>query len=244
MAIRILVNGAKGRMGQVTVNMLNQHAGFILAGEADHQDDLAQAIKQANADVVVDFTNPEAVYQNIKTIIASGARPVIGTTGLQREQIHELQTQCAQLKRGGIIAPNFSLGAVLMMKCASEIAGYFPQAEIIEMHHDGKIDSPSGTAIRAAEMLAENRGDSPAEKKPSRETLPGARGANLKGTPIHAIRLPGLLAHLQIIFGNTGETLTFRHDTIDRACFMPGVRLACEKVMGLEKLIYGLEGVL
>lgn len=244
MPIKILVNGSFGRMGQMTVKAINEHPNLELAGQTGREYDLRSAIKDSNAQVVVDFTHPDSVFNNLTTIIEAGAHPVIGTTGLTAEQIQTFQAQCEKLKLGGIIAPNFSLGAVLMMKYAKEIVKYLPHVEIIEMHHDNKVDSPSGTALYSAELMAGAMQAINQPAKPSRETIPGARGANHRGIPIHAVRLPGLLAHEQIIFGDTGETLTLRHDSIDRECFMPGVCLACERVVKLERLVYGLEEVL
>lgn len=244
MTLRILVNGAQGKMGQVTVKTFSSHPDFTLAGATDHQDNLAQEIKKTNAQIVVDFTNADSVLNNIQTIIDSGVHPVIGTTGLMKDQIAKLQEKCSALNLGGIIAPNFSLGAVLMMKQAEEVAKYFPHVEIIEMHHDGKLDSPSGTAIRSAEIISNSRKNAPEISKGIRETVPGARGAYYQQVAIHAVRLPGLVAHQQIIFGGLGETLTIRHDSIDRQCFMPGVILACKKVVELKKLVYGLEHIL
>ncbi len=242
MTIRVLINGANGRMGLASVAAINTDPELTLVGQLGRQDDLAMAIKKTNAQVVVDFTNAEAVLKNTQIIVDAGIHPVIGTSGLLSAQIKAFQQQCAELKLGGIIAPNFSLGAVLMMKHAQAIAKYFPHVEIIEMHHDGKLDSPSGTALRTAEMLAETRDQ--LTPKLLRETIPGARGATHYGIPIHALRLPGLVAHEQIIFGGTGETLTIRHDSIDRISFMPGVCLACKKVMELDTLVYGLEHIL
>lgn len=242
MPIKILVNGAFGRMGQVTVKAINEHPNLDLVGQTGREYDLKKSIIDSKAQVVVDFTSPESVYENTLAIIETGAHPVIGTSGLTPEQIAALQEKCASLKLGGIIGPNFSLGAVLMMKYAQEIVKYMPHVEIIEMHHDRKQDSPSGTAIRSAEMMA-NSGHIEAVKT-SHETVTGARGASYRNIPIHAIRLPGLLAHQQIIFGNEGETLTLRHDSLDRQCFMPGICLACEQVMNLDRLVYGLEEVL
>lgn len=243
MTIRVLVNGASGRMGQATINAITHDADLTLAGQSSSQDDLAADIKNSKADVVVDFTTADVALKNAQIIIASGAHPVIGTTGLLAAQVKELQAQCQKLKLGGIIAPNFSLGAVLLMKHAQEIAKYFPHIEIIELHHDGKLDSPSGTALHTAEMIAKTRKEIPTAKK-MRETIPGARGATHHDIPIHAIRLPGLVAHEQVIFGGIGETLTLRHDSIDRQSFMPGVCLACKKVMKLDALVYGLENIL
>ncbi len=243
MPISILVNGAFGRMGQMVVKTIEAEPDFNLVGQTGREYDLKKSIHDSKAQIVIDFTTADAVYENCLAIIEASARPVIGTSGLKQEQINSLRERSQQLKIGGIIAPNFSVGAVLMMKYAQQIAHYMPQVEIIEFHHDQKADSPSGTAIRTAEMIAEAQLVNQT-KRGSRETVPGARGANYKNIPIHAIRLPGLLAHQEIIFGNLGETLTLRHDSIDRQCFMPGVILACKKVMGLQHLVYGLEEIL
>jgi 4-hydroxy-tetrahydrodipicolinate reductase len=242
---RILVNGALGRMGQITVKTLTNHPAFSVVGKTSRQDNLAAAIAETGAQVVVDFTRPEVVYANTLTIIKAGAHPVIGTTGLLNKQIQHLQALCKKLKRGGIIAPNFSIGMVLMMKYAQKLVKHFPQVEIIEMHHDGKKDSPSGTALLTAEKLASARPPRSTKKTPkSHETVPGARGATYLNIPIHAIRLPGLVAHEQILFGDHGETLSLRHDSTDRQCFMRGLVLACSKVRRMQRLVYGLEEVL
>lgn len=244
MPIKVLVNGAFGRMGQMTTKAINEHPLLELVGQTGREYDLSKAIVDSQAQVVVDFTHPEAVFNNACLIIANGAHPVIGTSGLSLSQIQQLQEQCATLSRGGIVAPNFSLGAVLMMKYAKEIIRYLPEVEIIEMHHAGKLDSPSGTALRTAEMLHEARHLTSQVPKQTKENVPGARGALYHDIPIHAIRLPGLLAHQEIMFGGHGETLTLRHDSIDRQAFMPGVCLACERVVTLKHLVYGLEEIL
>ncbi len=244
MSISVLVNGAFGKMGQLTVKTISEHPNLTLAGEIGRSHDLREAIIDSKAQVVIDFTHPDAVFNNTMTIIETGARPVIGTSGLVRHQIQQLQQQCTELKRGGIIVPNFSLGAVLMMKYAQQIVKYLPHVEIIEMHHDEKADSPSGTAIRTAELLEQAHKQVNQPDKPNRETVKGARGALHHQIPIHAVRLPGFLAHQQIIFGGRGETLVLRHDSINRECFMPGVCLACEKVMTLDRLVCGLEEIL
>jgi len=223
MSTRILVNGANGRMGQMTVETLAEYPEFSLVGKTTRQDNLTETIQETRAEIVIDFTHPDAVYQNTLTIIKAGAHPVIGTTGLQPSQIKELQEHCKKLKWGGIIAPNFSLGMMLLLKYAQDLVKYFPDVEIIEMHHNRKKDSPSGTALYTAEMLA---------------------ATNHKTIPIHAIRLPGLIAHEQIIFGSIGETITLKHDTTDRQCFMRGIYIACQKVTTLNQLIVGLENIL
>jgi 4-hydroxy-tetrahydrodipicolinate reductase len=244
MTIRVIVNGANGKMGQITVKTLLNNPDFTVVGQLGRQDNLAAEIKKTNAQVVVDLTTAESAFENTKIIIEANAHPVIGTSGLIADQVHQLQDQCAQKKLGGVIAPNFSIGAVLMMKYAQEFAKYFPEVEIIEMHHNGKLDSPSGTAVRTAELLAAARKQNPNPLKNTRETIPGARGANYQSIPIHAVRLPGLVAHQQILFGGVGETVTIRHDTIDRQCFMSGVVLSCKKALELKELVYGLDGLL
>lgn len=244
MGIRVLVNGAFGRMGQMVTKAIENHPSLELAGQIGREYDLAKSIKDSNADVVVDFTHPGAVMKNTQTIIECGARPVVGTSGLKPDDVKALKKQCDAAKLGGLIAPNFSLGAVLVMKYAREMAKYMPNMEIIEMHHDAKVDSPSGSAMRAAEMLAEGTKHANPNALSMHETIPGARGASMFNIPIHAVRLPGMLAHLQILFGNQGESVTLRHDSLDRQCFMPGVCLGCEKVMTLDHLVYGLEEIL
>ncbi len=244
MNIRVLVSGASGRMGQLTVKTLSSHPDFSIVGIANKTHNLVAEIQKSQAQVVIDFTQAEVALHNTQLIIDAGAHPVIGTSGLMQNQITLLQERCAKLKLGGIIAPNFSLGAILMMKYAQKIVRYFPEVEIIEMHHAGKLDSPSGTAIRTAEMLAEARLSAPATPTTHRDTIAGARGANYQHIPIHSIRLPGLMAHEQVIFGGTGETLRISYDTIDRQCYMPGVILACQKVIHLDKLVYGLEAIM
>ncbi len=244
MPIRILVNGARGKMGQLAVKTISEHPDFLLVGTTQKNDDLMSEIKNNQAQVVFDVTNAESVLKNTNTIIDAGAHPVIGTSGLLPDQVNFLQKRCSKLKLGGIIAPNFSLGAVLMMKYAQEIIKYFPKAEIIEMHHAGKLDSPSGTAIRTASMLAQARKSQPEQRQKTHETIAGARGALYEQIPIHSIRLPGLMAHQEILFGSDGETLSLRCDTIDRNCYAPGIILACQKVLQLDHLVYGLEHII
>lgn len=245
MPINVLVNGAFGRMGQITVKALTDHPNLSVVGQTGREYDLKKSIQDSRAEVVVDFTHPSSVFTNAMIIIEAGARPVIGTSGLTPEQIKKLKDECEKRARGAIIAPNFSIGAVLMMKYAKEIVKRMPHVEIIEMHHPDKADSPSGTALRTAQLITEDKALSiNSNHSSSLETIPGARGATHQGIPIHAIRLPGLLAHQQIIFGGSGETLTLRHDSLDRQCFMGGVCFACERVTTLDQLVYGLEDLL
>ncbi len=240
MSIKVIVNGANGKMGKVTVDAIRADSDCDLVASLTREDDLGAAIKKHHADVVVDFTVPSVVFANSQTIIDNNARPVIGTTGLTLTQIETLQQQCAQKKLGGIIAPNFAIGAILMMKYAADAAKYVPDVEIIEMHHEKKIDAPSGTAAKTAEMIAQSKNLQPATHSPE----DAARGEHYHGTHIHSVRLPGLFAHQAVMFGGLGQTLTIRHDSTDRNAMMPGVVLACHKVMQLNELVYGLENVL
>lgn len=241
--IRILVNGAAGRMGQLTVRTLSTHSDMQVVAQTGRTDNLANVIQNHQPDVVVDFTQADSALTNLDTILENNARPVMGTSGLT----HSMVRQAAERfpGQGGVIAPNFSVAAVLAMKYAGEMARHFPDVEIIEMHHAGKLDSPSGTALRTAEILSASRKKThPEHSGKTHETIAGARGATHEGIAIHAIRLPGVLAQLQIVFGSQGETLTLRHDTIDRKCFMKGIVLACQKVMALNQLVHGLEHIL
>lgn len=241
--LKVIVNGANGRMGQVTVKAIGNDPECELVASTGPEDDLSAVIKATGADIVVDFTVASVAFANANKIIEAGAHPVIGTSGLTADQIATLTSQCEAKNLGGIIAPNFSIGAVLMMRYAKDAAKYFSSVEIIELHHDGKEDSPSGTAMKTADMIAETR-QAPSPLKAGKETIPGARGANHHDIAIHAVRLPGLVAHQQVIFGGLGETLTLKHDSINREGFMPGVLLACKKVKSLRTLIYGLEHIL
>ncbi len=230
-------------MGKESVKAVSEDPDLDLVAQTDLGDNLPGEISQTKAQVVVDFTTAAAAMKNAGCIIESGARPVIGTSGLLPEQVAELQKLCNKQNLGGIIVPNFAIGAVLMMKYSQDAAKYFPHVEVIEMHHDRKADAPSGTAIKTANLLAESRGSAPPSVD-EKEILSGARGANAEDICIHSVRLPGLVAHQEVIFGGQSQTLTIRHDSIHRDSFMPGVCLACKKVMDLNELVYGLEHLL
>ncbi len=244
MSTRIIVNGANGKMGQLAVMAINEHPDLTLVGTTQRNDDLAAEIKKNKAHIVIDFTCADSVLKNARTIINAAAHPIIGTSGLLPDQVKSLQADCTKLKLGGIIVPNFSLAAVLMMKYAQEIARHFSQAEIIEMHHAEKLDSPSGTSIHTAERIAEARLHKTLPAPKNHETMTGARGATYQQVPIHSIRLPGIMAQQQVIFGSEGETLTIGYNTIDRRCYAQGIRLACKKVLELNELVYGLEHII
>ena len=240
MAIKVIINGAQGKMGKTTVDSITKESDLQLVAQTSRHDKLGAVIKQHHADVVIDFTSPENIFKRTQTIIENNARPVIGTTGLTLEQIKILQKQCREKSLGGIIAPNFSLTAILMMRYAHDAAKYFPDAEIIEMHHAQKVDAPSGTAKKTAELM-QNARHSITDNQPHQDL---ARGENYQGVTIHSVRMPGLVAHQIVMFGGQDETLTIRQDSISRKSFMPGVFLSCRKVIALDHLVYGLENML
>ena len=243
MSTRVIVNGAKGKMGSLACETLGNHLDFTLVAQLSKEDNLAQALEDTKAQIVVDLTRANCVYQNSLTIINHGAHPIIGTSGLLPEQIKELTTLCENYSLGGIIVPNFSISAVLMMIFAAKAAEYFPEVEIIEAHHQQKLDAPSGTALKTAEMIAAARKHQK-NKLILKELIPGARGGTHRDVPIHSLRLPGVIARQHVIFGSIGETLTITDDCIDRRCFMPGIILSCQKVLELNTLVYGLEHLL
>ena len=232
MTLNIIVNGAQGKMGRATCAALKNTSDLQLIAQSTKESDLNAMIKALKPDIVIDFTTPNAVYDNCKTIIDNNVRLLVGTTGLTQIQLNELKKLCEQRALGAIIAPNFSLGAILMMRYAQDAAQYFPDSEIIEMHHHQKLDQPSGTAIKTAELMSENQPKKPTDSDPCH------------GIPVHSVRLPGLFAHQSVIFGGAGETLTIRHDALTRESMMPGVLLACRKLMTLDHLIYGLEKII
>jgi 4-hydroxy-tetrahydrodipicolinate reductase len=241
--VKVLVNGYKGKMGSTSVEAILKDPNLELVGKTDELDNLEEEIYNSQAQVVVDFTHASVAYDNASKIIKSNACPVIGTSGFLQKEVSELQKLCKEKELGGIIAPNFAIGAVLMMKFAKEAVAYMPNVEIIEIHHDEKLDSPSGTAVRTAELLCESS-DNISSVKMLKETLKGARGAELQGVNIHSIRLPGVIANQKVIFGGKGQTLTIEHNSLNRDSFMDGVCLACNKAVHLNKLYYGLECIL
>ncbi|MGQ3892495.1 4-hydroxy-tetrahydrodipicolinate reductase [Legionella sp. CNM-4043-24] len=243
MTLRVIVNGALGKMGALACQTLQQHPDFELVAQLSRKDDLRAAIDETAASIVVDLTRADSAWDNTLTIIEAGAHPVIGTSGLLPEQIAHLRTRCEAKRLGGIIAPNFSIGAVLMMRFAAMAARYLPDVEIIEAHHQQKYDAPSGTAMKTAELIADARRVQQ-EHHQGHELIPGARGAAHHGVPVHSLRLPGVVARQDVIFGSVGETLTLSHNSIDRLSFMPGIVLCCQKVSGLQTLYYGMDNLL
>ena len=242
--IRVLVNGAKGRMGQEVVKAVTVASDLELVDQTDLGDDLIARIKASQAQAVVDFTTAAVAFENTRKILEAGVHPVVGTSGLLAEQVAELQQLSEDKGIGGLIAPNFAIGAVLLMKYAQDAAKYLPDVEVIELHHNRKADAPSGTAVKTAQLIAEARKEIPKALVEEKELFEGARGSEVHGVRVHSLRLPGLVAHQEVIFGGTGETLTIRHDSIHRESFMPGVCLACRKIIGTQQLFYGLEHLL
>lgn len=240
--INVIVNGAKGRMGQEAILAISDDPQLNLVAALDKTDDLASAIKQYQANVVVDLTNAHSVFQNTKTIISNKACPVIGSSGLLENQLDELKVLAKEHQISGLIVPNFSLGAVLMMQFSEIAAKFFNNVEIIERHHPDKLDSPSGTAIRTADLIAKKITNTASPQ--SVETIPHALGANYKNIRIHSLRLNGSCAHQTVVFGGNAETLTIQHDSNNRKSFMPGLVLCCKKVQSLVGLQIGLETVL
>jgi 4-hydroxy-tetrahydrodipicolinate reductase len=240
--IRVLVNGAKGRMGREAVEAVGGAGDMVLCGATDLGDDLARAIRSSKAAVVVDFTRPADALRNFETAIDAGARVVSGTTGFSPSDVASAAGLVRRSGRGGAVVPNFALGAVLAIRFAREAARHFPSVEVIERHHEGKVDAPSGTALLAAKEIASAKGAR--SRGPLLSNPPGSRGADAGGVLVHAVRLAGTVANLEIAFGGPGETLTLRHDTTDRSCFMPGVLLAVRVVARSKQFFHGLEGIL
>ena len=244
MTIRVLINGAFGKMGALACATLEAHPDFKLLAKLGRNDDLAKAIQEHQAQVVVDLTLADVVYTNTLKIIEQHAHPVIGTSGLNDQQVLELQSLCEREQLGGIIVPNFSIGAVLMMHFSSIAARLMSDVEIVEMHHPQKLDAPSGTAMKTAELISAAREGRIPNLAREKMILDGARGARYQDVMIHSLRLSGVLAKQDVIFGHPGETLTLSHQTIDRQAYMPGLVLACQRAPELPSLYNGLEKLL
>jgi 4-hydroxy-tetrahydrodipicolinate reductase len=255
--IDVIVTGAAGRMGREVVRAVTAADGMRVAAAVDPSAegtviedgaggtlvvtaDLGAALAGERPRVLVDFTVPSAVEANVAAALAAGVHCVVGTTGVSVERWAALE---AGAHEGAclFVAPNFAIGAVLMMRFAAMAARYMPHAEIIELHHDRKLDAPSGTAIRTASLIAAAREEVPTAPGAETEVVPGARGALVEGVAVHSVRLPGLVAHQEVLFGGTGQTLSIRHDSIDRTSFMPGVVLAVREVVARTGLVIGLE---
>jgi 4-hydroxy-tetrahydrodipicolinate reductase len=241
--INVAVLGARGRMGSEVVKAVEAAEGLALVAALDMGDSLEQ-LKGSAAHVVVDFTTPDSVMANLEFLIDNGINVVVGTTGFDDAKLAIVKGWLAQNPSVGVlIAPNFAIGAVLMMEFAAKAARYFESAEVIDLHHPAKIDAPSGTAARTAELMSAARKDAGLGAMPdsTATALDGARGAIVAGIPVHSVRARGLVAHQEVLFGGLGETLTIRHDSIDRAGFMPGVILAVRKIVNTPGLTHGLD---
>ena len=271
MAIPVVVNGATGKMGREIVRTIVNAPGLDLFGAVAHNpkwegQDIGEVIgmgeleipitkdyepmmamlsQERELGVVIDVTHPDSVYHNIRTAIAYGVRPVVGTTGLSLDQIHELAIFADKASTGCIVAPNFCIGVVLMQQAALQASKYFEHVEIIELHHNQKADAPSGTAVQTAQLLAEMGKTYNPQQVEESEKIPGSRGGlGPENIRIHSIRMPGFVARQEVIFGAAGQIYTIKHEATDRGCYMPGVELCVRKVMALKTLVYGLEKVL
>ncbi|GAB4214313.1 MAG: 4-hydroxy-tetrahydrodipicolinate reductase [Synechococcales cyanobacterium] len=267
--IPVVVNGALGKMGREIIKVVAQASDMELVGAVSRsgthedigervglgpigipitqnlQETLFQASQSKQPAVMVDVTHPSCVYENIRAAMAYGIRPVVGTTGLSPEQVEQLRAFADKSSLGCLIIPNFSIGVVLMQQLAYQAAQYFDHVEIIELHHNHKADAPSGTALQTATLLARTGKTFNPPQVPEKEGIPGARGGQAESQiRIHSVRLPGLVAHQEVIFGGLGQTLTIRHDALDRIAYMPGVLLSIRKVVELKTLIHGLEHIL
>ncbi|CAM3056021.1 4-hydroxy-tetrahydrodipicolinate reductase [Filibacter tadaridae] len=265
MSIRVAIAGARGRMGSAAVKVMMEAQDIEVVAVLDYKYDgmflhstgvdaerggipiytmLEKLADEQKPDVLLELTDPDAVFNNAKSALALGIRPVVGTSGLSPESISILTELSAAQRVGGIIAPNFSIGAVLMMKFSAMASRYLGDVEILEMHHDKKVDSPSGTAVKTAEMIMQERQSHVQGHPDEKEHRSGARGADFDGMKIHSIRLPGLLAHQEVLLSGAGELLSIRHDSFDRKCFMPGVLMAIRYVMDSRDFVYGLENII
>ncbi|MBX6388462.1 MAG: 4-hydroxy-tetrahydrodipicolinate reductase [Frankia sp.] len=243
--INVGVLGARGRMGATTCAAVEAADDLALVAAVDVGDDRSALTK---ADVVVDFTHPDAVLDNLRWCIENRLHVVVGTTGFDEQRLATVRGWLEHAPGVGVlIAPNFGIAAVLMMRFAAQAARFFDSVEIVELHHPNKADAPSGTARRTAELIAAARreaGRSPAGPDATTSALPGARGAAVDGIPVHAVRLAGLVAHQEVLLGGSGETLTIRHDSLDRTSFMPGVLLAVRQIASRPGLTVGLDPLL
>ena len=240
--MRVGVLGATGRMGRATCQAVREAADLELVAAVARATGVGELLG-AGAEVVVDFSRPEATAAAGRALLAEGVHLVSGTTGLADEVMDELASLAGKADHGNLVwAPNFALGAVLAMHFAAVAGRFYPAAEVIELHHQGKADAPSGTALRTARAIAAARRREPGG--PAGESVPGVRGGEVEGVRVHSVRLPGLVAHQEVIFGGQGEVLTLRHDSLDRSSFMPGVLLAVQAVATRPGLTVGLEPLL
>ncbi|AYC29404.1 4-hydroxy-tetrahydrodipicolinate reductase [Paenisporosarcina cavernae] len=263
--IRVALAGPRGRMGSEAVHTLMKNSSIDLVAVLDYKEigkvlsetsifpanyeipvynKIEELLQIEKPDVFLDLTTPESVYDHAEHCLTKQVKVVIGTTGMSEKQSSSLQKLSDENQTACIIAPNFALGAIMMMKFAKMAAAYFPDVEIIELHHDQKLDAPSGTATKTASLISEVRKPHQQGHPEEKEVLQGARGASYQGIPIHSVRLPGFTAHQKVIFGDTGQLLTIQHDSMSRQSFMSGIVFAIEKVMQTNDYIVGLENLL
>jgi 4-hydroxy-tetrahydrodipicolinate reductase len=243
--VRVAVAGYRGKVGSVLAAALPLQAGIEYVGGVTHGDDLAAFLHDKRPQALVDFTRPSEALHNALAAVAAGAAPIVGTTGIPADGIDKLETACKDKGLGGIVAPNFAIGAVLMMHLADIAAPHFDAVEVIEMHHAAKLDAPSGTALSTARRLASRRKDKPfAHPKPEKETLAGTRGGEEGNVAVHSVRLPGFVADQEVIFGLPGQTLSIIHRTTSREAYVPGVLLAIRTVTAEPKFYRGLDQLL
>lgn len=240
---KVGVLGARGKVGTAICEAVRESEDLVLVAEVDQGDSLATLV-ESGAEVVVDFTHPDVVMDNLRYCVANGIHAVVGTTGFTEERLATLRGWLEDSPATGVlVAPNFAIGAILMMRFAVQAAKYFPSAEIVELHHPNKADAPSGTAHRTAAMMADARAAAGLGPSPDATTteLDGARGADVDGVRVHSVRLTGLVAHQEVLLGTQGETLTIRHDSLDRSSFAPGVLLGVRSIAGEPGLTVGLD---
>ncbi|MGH3677928.1 MAG: 4-hydroxy-tetrahydrodipicolinate reductase [Mycobacterium sp.] len=242
--MRVGVLGAKGKVGSTMVQAVQAADDLTLSAEVDEGDPLS-LLTDRDTEVIIDFTHPDVVMDNLKFLIENGIHAVVGTTGFTDKRLGQVRSWLtAKPDVGVLIAPNFAIGAVLSMHFAQQAARFFESVEVIELHHAQKADAPSGTAARTAQLIAEARKDLPPNPDATSTGLEGARGADVDGIPVHSVRLAGLVAHQEVLFGTQGETLTIRHDSLDRTSFVPGVLLAVRRVRERPGLTVGIEPLL
>lgn len=244
-AIRVAVSGHRGKVGSILVEAFQAETGIEYVGGVGSGDDLAAFLKEKRPHALVDFTRPSVALHNALVAVAAGVAPVVGTSGIPVDGVDKLEVACREKRVGGIVAPNFAIGAVLMMHLAEIAAPHFDAAEIVEMHHAAKLDAPSGTALSTAKRLAASRGNTPfSHKKAEKETLAGTRGGEEGGIAVHSIRLPGFVADQEVILGLPGQTLTIAHRTTSREAYVPGVLLAIRGVTREPRFYRGLDQLL
>ncbi|MBI2305129.1 MAG: 4-hydroxy-tetrahydrodipicolinate reductase [Chloroflexi bacterium] len=260
--IKVVVHGASGKMGREVLAALCQEPEMEPVGAVERRmgedylslpdgsgliplsTDLESIIQRTRPQVMVDFSHAEATMPAVRICARNGVAVVVGTTGLAQENLEEIGELCRRHQIGVVVAPNFAVGAVIMVYLARIAARYFDYAEIVEMHHEQKLDAPSGTALFTAQEMARSRGSAFQWASVQKETIPSTRGGLKEGIPIHSLRLPGLLAHQEVVFGTRGQTLRIRHDALSRECFVPGIMLAIKEVVKRKELITSLDALL